>query len=726
MGGAKKAIVAAIILSFALSACAQDTKPPQPDAVIAQELNKYPGLLPELGQLIEKLRNNVQLPAPRDHSQLSPLLPGSTTYYAALPNYGEAAHQALAIFQEELKQSVPLRDWWSHGDMAKTGPQLEASIERFSEVSEYLGNEIVITGSTAPDDSNMVVIAQIRKPGLKDALQRILRETGEKTKLDLRIVDSKELGTVTGTGNGHAPVVLVRPDLVFFASSIDTARKFDSLLDRKAGGFADAPFGQRIERVYEGGTTAVAGANLQKILSYFPAKDPNDRKAMERFGIQNAQYFVWDHKRVGDLSLSESELSFDGVRHGIASWLAPPAPLGTLDFISPKSAFVLSLKLKISPRSSTISGTSLPIRNRLHLSCFQPWNRPCTSASGTMYLANLTVRLRSKWVGSGTPQPTWRAILHVLDSDRLQSSLDRIVQSLPVQAHETTEDGVKYHTLQFPSSPKPVPVAYAFVDGYLIVSSKYEMVREAVQLHKSGETLAKSSALVSSVPPGYSPETSLLLYENASSITNLRLSQLSPEIANVISQATSQATPTTIRAYADESSVRSVTASGRIDISAILVGAAIAIPNLLRARIAANEASTVAALRTVNTAEISYSVTYPQKGFSRDLASLGNNPKNIREYTPNHAGLIDDTLGGANCTAGQWCVKTGYRFTVAATCPVSPSPCGEYVVIASPVSSSTGTRNFCSTSDAVIRFHLGPELASPISASECKRWSPLN
>ncbi|MFZ0481022.1 MAG: hypothetical protein WAL71_17920, partial [Terriglobales bacterium] len=454
--------------------------------------------------------------------------------------------------------------------------------------------------------------------------------------------------------------------------------------------------------------------------------DPNDRKAMERFGIQNAQYFVWDHKRVGDLSLSESELSFDGVRHGIASWLAPPAPLGTLDFISPKSAFVLSLKLKnlaeifddlrdLAADSKSPAFVMLPaLEQTMHISLRDD------------VFGQLDGETTFEMGGFGTPQPTWRAILHVLDSDRLQSSLDRIVQSLPVQAHETTEDGVKYHTLQFPSSPKPVPVAYAFVDGYLIVSSKYEMVREAVQLHKSGETLAKSSALVSSVPPGYSPETSLLLYENASSITNLRLSQLSPEIANVISQATSQATPTTIRAYADESSVRSVTASGRIDISAILVGAAIAIPNLLRARIAANEASTVAALRTVNTAEISYSVTYPQKGFSRDLASLGNNPKNIREYTPNHAGLIDDTLGGANCTAGQWCVKTGYRFTVAATCPVSPSPCGEYVVIASPVSSSTGTRNFCSTSDAVIRFHLGPELASPISASECKRWSPLN
>src|SRR2546428_13753428 len=60
-----------------------------------------------------------------------------------------------------------------------------------------------------------------------------------------------------------------------------------------------------------------------------------------------------------------------------------------------------------------------------------------------------------------------------------------------------------------------------------------------------------------------------------------------------------------------------------IVVAIILIIAAIAIPNLLRARIAANEASAVGSLRTINTAEVTYSTTYPTVGYAATLALLG-------------------------------------------------------------------------------------------------------
>ncbi len=60
-----------------------------------------------------------------------------------------------------------------------------------------------------------------------------------------------------------------------------------------------------------------------------------------------------------------------------------------------------------------------------------------------------------------------------------------------------------------------------------------------------------------------------------------------------------------------------------IVVAIILIIAAIAIPNLLRSRMAANEASAVGSLRTINTSEVTYSSTYPDQGFSPDLVSLG-------------------------------------------------------------------------------------------------------
>ena len=59
-----------------------------------------------------------------------------------------------------------------------------------------------------------------------------------------------------------------------------------------------------------------------------------------------------------------------------------------------------------------------------------------------------------------------------------------------------------------------------------------------------------------------------------------------------------------------------------IVVAIILIIAAIAIPNLLRSRIAANEASAVGSLRTLNTAEITYNTTYPTIGFACSLGVL--------------------------------------------------------------------------------------------------------
>ena len=63
-----------------------------------------------------------------------------------------------------------------------------------------------------------------------------------------------------------------------------------------------------------------------------------------------------------------------------------------------------------------------------------------------------------------------------------------------------------------------------------------------------------------------------------------------------------------------------------IVVAIILIIAAIAIPNLLRARIAANESASVSAIRTINTAEIAYSTSFPTKGYSDTLAALGGTP----------------------------------------------------------------------------------------------------
>jgi type II secretory pathway pseudopilin PulG len=160
-----------------------------------------------------------------------------------------------------------------------------------------------------------------------------------------------------------------------------------------------------------------------------------------------------------------------------------------------------------------------------------------------------------------------------------------------------------------------------------------------------------------------------------------------------------------------------------MDAGVVLVAAAIAIPNLLRSRMAANEASAVGKVRTMNVAQITYAATYPDRGFAPDLATLGPDPSGAIKYSAEHAGLLDANLANPSCTAGNWCTSSGYRFTIKASCGFGT--CKEFVAVATPVASNTGSRSFCSTSDGVIRYQIVPPLTVPLALRECKVWRPL-
>jgi len=106
-----------------------------------------------------------------------------------------------------------------------------------------------------------------------------------------------------------------------------------------------------------------------------------------------------------------------------------------------------------------------------------------------------------------------------------------------------------------------------------------------------------------------------------------------------------------------------------------------------------------------------------------DLATLGPDPGGANSYSADHAGFINESLGNPNCTAGAWCTKSGYRFIVTAVC--KQQLCEEFVVVGTPLSTNTGGRNFCSTSDGTIRSRTDLPLVSPVSVSECRAWPPL-
>jgi len=162
-----------------------------------------------------------------------------------------------------------------------------------------------------------------------------------------------------------------------------------------------------------------------------------------------------------------------------------------------------------------------------------------------------------------------------------------------------------------------------------------------------------------------------------------------------------------------------------IVVAIILIIAAIAIPNLLRARMAANESSAVASIRTVTTGEVTYQTAYPTVGYAPALANLGGALNVACAPTSATACVIDSVLSLNGNPAGSG--KSGYSFTTGTGTIVSSVNVG-YTIGAVPLSiNQTGIRGFCAEEDAVVRVDPAGVCGSPApSEGAVLGFNPLN
>jgi prepilin-type N-terminal cleavage/methylation domain-containing protein len=129
-----------------------------------------------------------------------------------------------------------------------------------------------------------------------------------------------------------------------------------------------------------------------------------------------------------------------------------------------------------------------------------------------------------------------------------------------------------------------------------------------------------------------------------------------------------------------------------IVVAIILIIAAIAIPNLLKARISANESSAVGSVRTLTTANVQYAAQCPALGFPVGLANIGPGAGDCTG-----AGIIDAVLMGGT--------KSGYTLADAANTPIN-GVMTKYLITATPLTVGvTGQRMFCSEQDGVIHYN---------------------
>jgi len=539
----------------------------------SNDLDHELALLAEFSKLRAKLEE-IQTPGPRYESKILPLLPADTVLYIGIPNLGDALKQANQIFQQQLSQSQVLQDWWNKSGKSNQHPTPEELIEQIQAISQYLGNEVVITvgGFSATDEHGPLLLAEVRQPGLKDLLQNHLAAALATTQSasELRVVDSQSLSSLTGSERGM--IMLVRPNMLVVGGDAASVRQMSAQLDAGATLFASTDFGQRILSVYSQGTETVVAANLGQILNSTHTQ-PQDSSALRNSGFNDIKYLIATRGEASNHGDNRITLEFNGPRHGVASWLAAPAPVGSLDYVSANAGAAVSFVAKkpalmLDDLFSTIGASDpnfsqnlaqanaelgLDIRNDL-----------ASALGGEMTLA---------LDGPVLPTPSWKAIIEVNNSGSLQLAMEKLVQAVNREAQKSNRPGVTlnqeqvggrtFYTVQSQTVGLSTEYDYTFADGYMIVAPSRALILAALQTHVNDTSLARSASFRALLPSDNQANFSAMIYQNLSPILKPLASQLNSGQLAVLQQLAADSKPSVMCAYGESDRIE-VASSGKL------------------------------------------------------------------------------------------------------------------------------------------------------------------
>jgi len=561
---------------------AMEAVPLREEIAWSADVDRHLALLSEMKVLRERMRT-LPTPGLRYESRLLGILPEEAVLFASAPNYGQALADAHRLFRERLQESAVLRDWWAQVDPARhQGPDLATVVEKVRGFSDFLGDEIVLAAVDTGGPQRIVplVLAEVRKPGLREFLEGELARlpSPEGDRHPVRIVDE---GEIPGAGGEGDIFILLRPGLMAVSVRGADLRQLAARLDRAPAlpGLDSTPFGARIAEAYADGVGLLFAADLQRISARVAAASARRDETLHRAGIDGLRYLVFERKQVADEARTQAVLAFDGAPRGIASWLAAPAPMGALDFVSPAALGAAAFVAK-SP--------ALIFDDLVSMAVGAPGDPGDTLASLESKLdlhirEDLAETLGGEFAlaldGPLLPTPAWKLVVEVADPARLQSSLEVLVRRANEEATRAgrpalvleSEDvgGQAYHVIR--GARLPVELHYALVEGYLVAAPSRALVMRALQTRASGDTLGRSASFRALFPPDRDVNVSGLVYQNLGPIVRSLLDapgagSLSAEQRRSFDALTQDTRPTVLCAYGEPSAVRVAGLGGMFDL----------------------------------------------------------------------------------------------------------------------------------------------------------------
>ena len=486
----------------------------------SQKKLEHLSLLAEMTRTLQDIERQLDWPALRYDTTLLDLAPQNTAVYIAIPNISRQIADGYGMLQSKVAENELLSDWWNEQfSGTEADSQLSEMIGRIEAYGAELGTEIVVAMPYVNDDiTDPIVFAQLRdEKAFASMLREDLANEGVNVGQEIAIIDDSYQASALAAD--AKSFVMVRDGYLAIAPDSASIYAFGQRAATKSSEFSSTELHTTLSALYSDGAEWIIAADLARIM-------PDNNEELATLGLDGLQHVIGERKQKGDRSESRFVVTFDEPRKGLASWLAEPAPMGSLDFISGNAQFAASFAMRepsvVLNELFTMAGSSS--------GSFDEGLAEFEAETGLNLQADLLDALGGEFTmafdGPIVPIPSWKLVFEVYDSGRLQQSIGQLVELINEKAvaegikglrlSETGSANKRFYQLE--SLDVGLSAHYTYVDGYLLAGASRPLLQRAINNRKNGMTLVNSPRFQQAMPADAEVNFSAVVFQDLSSV----------------------------------------------------------------------------------------------------------------------------------------------------------------------------------------------------------------